>query len=567
MEPVAGMNMGFVRASPTIGLDNRDFSRKVLNRYRRLSKNAGFIGRILGKRQDIMFDVLNLEYLSFQPWVHKKDRVFTIREFSAVYLSINPKIRLENYFTLKKCSAGIQTEPPLQTRVFQYNTPVPGIASNNTLLNIYPRMPGILHNVQIPAFIFQVSRTGRLVPKIVMPKAVPFFIRPVVEPGLFELPDAIHSFYGARDVELKNILLEHLISFSSGKSIIEAKTRFLKDRITKNTKNTQYGVNEWMIDALCQERRLLPGNGMEKGQVLDHRTFVEDDISKGQEKQSNVQPPFPVFPTSTYPYNHTSDLKINMINRWSIGLLDRERKKSYEHGFTVGSILANKPISALSSQDGFPQSDRGKTLRGMKKAYQWQRAAIRISSNSLPIRSRMSGIMKSGNYIIFRDQINSSPEPPGKQLSYPVIPAMESSGTSIPMTLAHNSMGAVEPRRFESEIPLIPGSETSLVPDLIWNHRNSGPGAGFELTGQNKDKGYATKTKKTAPLLMELANVKENLSSKTIKRGKDMAEEELSSPLTGQSANQVHFDMERLTDQIYQMLEKKIRIERERRGM
>ncbi|MCL7412015.1 MAG: hypothetical protein M8353_00140 [ANME-2 cluster archaeon] len=122
--------------------------------------------------------------------------------------------------------------------------------------------------------------------------------------------------------------------------------------------------------------------------------------------------------------------------------------------------------------------------------------------------------------------------------------------------------------KYGNQIPGIPNvfGEVPLTPSLLpFEYRRSSAQSRSGPVGEQEDD-FITRTQRTHPVHMELVRTKDAVPQEIIRMKNDVAGEERSSSLKT-STNQMHIDMHYLTEQVYQKLEKKIRIERERRGM
>lgn len=660
MEPVTGLTVGSLKSFPYICSDDREFSKIILNRYRNISKNPGFIGQVLNKKKTLKFGILDLEYLALYPWVITEERIFNYKEFIFCPVSFETKILVENSCLPKKGSEIPSIKQPPQKGVFQYQIPIFTIGTENGFLETCYGMSGILNKKSILSFIFQMSITSGSFRKYLLSKPFSLMNYLNVKSGNTEMPVSIPFFFRSRNYKDKSLdqkndktlfehnntyykqstifhesginnyeedtsFIGHLLSFSHDKNINELKNGFDGYNRSRFSPDTFLDLNKWVVATIDRvrishygsviprgqkfnrEENFDPKFELKKGELLNKVPFAED-LKYDDPKQSFSL----LFQYSDLQSSHSFQYNSNNSTKTSIkhkvtGLLDREKRPQPEirmkedHSMdkiTIMDDISSEvqkqkeyasfiPLTSISNQfspDNYPykgekteidlhsiillkkereRSVRVNILNEYKKAGQISRTTINLISDLFAINHRILNKSISG---FLREPMNVGIVKFDERLSYHLISRSGSLTNRIHINPVHGSNRVIKSGNHTIEIPMGFGGMPLTSSILPFEDRKSNQQSRFELIEQEEED-FIARTQRTHPVQMKLKHMKENIPREISKNKKDVVEEERYSSLTSQSTNLMPFDMHHLTDQVYQMLEKKIQIERERRGM
>jgi hypothetical protein len=526
VEPESFRTVSFVPISRSMGLDHQAFSRKILKKSGKFKGHTGFTGRILNKLRRFRFKILDLEYLVFRPWILKEDRIRNIKGYGYIYLQ--PEIHL----TYPRKEGAELPQSKLQNGMFSIPKSIFNVVTNNALLAIYPRMSGIAKNMQITSF--PQSRISRTFPECVISKSYPVNIqtagyefqvftgfRPSMS-GVSDLKSPVQRYLDSHLSETYSnefkAVPEHHRFFPNtappriNEQVIREKPQPVRDRLLIHRPNFTSKISEPKTESRNVSRTAI------KDLINDDRKRRLDGVDLASSLNF-----FPGESASNSIKNSAS-----VVGDQRPGLQSGPEKRS--------SMANRRPSLPVLSSARSVSSETGSTFIDLKKADDFPKFVIRTP-----------GILKLQKNIPARNRVAERNAHFMKHVSQ--ISTMVTSGSFLPIILAHTP-----------DAPPGSGKTEAGMPISKWEYGNR-----FELTGQNKE-GSIPGTQRLGPVLMDLAKRNEPISTQIINKEKITGEKEKTSPFTDQIST-IQMDMDRLTDQIYLKLEKKIRIERERRGM
>lgn len=659
MEPVAGLTKGMLKSTSSICSNNLEFFENILDRYRNISRNSGFIGRLLNKKKDLTFGILDFEYLVFHPCVIMEEKKFNSREFLFCPVSLEPKFQVENYFLQKKTNESSSIEQPVQKGILQCRIPISISGAENGFLEISPGISGILDQKQILSFIFQMSVTSGSFGKYLsskpfslmdylniqsglteMPVTIPFFSKSgiVENPSQSQIQDESLFEYSNTHNKQNNIFYEseknrykrktsyigHLLTSSYDNTINEIKNGFAGNKQSIFSPDTPHSLYKWMVFAkgrltipsrsswipqgriFNQEEILHPAVELKRGQLLNQGPFT-GDLKDNDQKQSmtlfSASSGLRSFPATSI---HSSDSTKTRIQRNGEGLSDREKglhpeigikeEGSMDKGTVMGDIYSQVPkqleyalsplrtsISNPSLPDNYSNKgdteidfystmslkkerarfEKGNILNELRTGEQIRKTSINLISDLFAINH---GILNKHNSVFLREPMNASTGVFDERLLHHLISRSGFQNNRIPMNPEHSSNSVNKSGNEISGKPMV-FDEVPFLPSIVpFEDRKSNQQSRFGLIDQQQDDLIA-RTQRMHPVPMELVHMNEKIPQEITPMKTDVVEEEQSSSLRGPSTSQMPLDIHHLTEQVYQMLEKKFKIERERRGM
>jgi len=660
VEPVA-LTKGMLKSTSSICSNNPKFFENILDRYRNISRNSGFIGRLLNKKKDLMFGILDFEYLVFHPWVIMEEKKFNSREFLFCPVSLEPKFQVENYLLQKKTIESPSIEQPVQKGILQCRIPISISGAENGFLEISPGISGILDQKQILSFIFQMSVTSDSFGKYLSSKPISLMDHLNIQSGLTEMPVTIpflsrsgnvgdtsqsqiqdgflfeysnmhnkqnNRFYESETNknERRTSHIGHLLTFSYNNSNNKIKNGFTRNKQSIFSPDTLYSLYKWMVFASSrltipsrspwipqgqifnQEEILHPIIELKRSQMLKQGPFTGDLKDNDRRRSLSIfsaSSDLPSFPPFSI---HSNDLTKTSTQRKAEGLLDREKRLhpeigmkevgSLDKGTVTGEISSQVPkqleygqspprtfISNRSLPDGYPnkgektdidfdstaslkkeraRSEKGNILNELGKDNQIRRTSINLISDLFAINH---GFLNKRNSVFFKKSMNTNIGAFDERLSYHLSSRSGFQNNRFPINPEYSSNSVIKSGNETSGPPIVFGEVPLPSPIVPSEKRRSTQQNRAGLIDQLLEEDLIARTQRTHPLPMELVHMNKKIPPDIAKMKTDVVEEERSSSLRGPSTNQMHLDIHHLTEQVYQMLEKKFQIERERRGM
>jgi hypothetical protein len=595
VEPVAGLNKGMLKSTSSICSNKPEFFENILDRYRNISRNSGFIGRLLNKKKDLTFGILDFEYLVFHPWVIMEEKKFNSREFLFCPVSLEPKFQVGNYFLQKKTNESSSIEQPVQKGILQCRIPISISGAENGFLEISPEISGILESKPFSLMDYLNLQSGLTE----MPVTIPFFSKS----GIVENP--------SQSQIQDESLFEYSNTHKNKQSIFSPDTPpslykwmvFAKGRLTIPSRSS------WIPQGRIfnQEEILHPAVGLKRGQLLNQGPFT-GDLKDNDQKESmtlfSASSGLRSFPPTSI---HSSDSTKTRIQRNGEGLSDREKglhpetgikeDGSMDKGTVMGDIssqvqkqleYALSPLRTSISNPSLPDNysnkgdteidfystmslkkerarfEKGNILNELRTGEQIRKTSINLISDLFAINH---GILNKHNSVFLREPMNASRGVFDERLLHHLISRSGFQNNRIPMNPEHSSNSVNKSGNEISGKPMI-FDEVPFLPSIVpFENRKSNQKSRSGLIDQQQEDDLIARTQKMHPIPMELVHMNEKIPQEITPMKTDVVEEEQSSSLRGPSTSQIPLDIHHLTEQVYQMLEKKFKIERERRGM